>query len=204
MRTTARGADILSDSSKYDPHTKETADHSLPYVLAAAVAERQVTPLQFTMAKIMDPTIRAQLKKVVVVADHEIEKVFPALQRVIVKITTTDGRTFEKQLDYPKGDPRNPLTDREIEEKFEALAEPVMTKAAQTEIEGRDLGSRELQVSNGPDEVDESRQEVKIVMDAGRPRPALARTEVFYGPNDRRKNHASLHDRRAVALTSRG
>ncbi len=134
VRTTARGADILSDSSKYDPHTKETADHSLPYVLAAAVAERQVTPLQFTMAKIMDPTIRAQLKKVVVVADHEIEKVFPALQRVIVKISTTDGRTFEKQLDYPKGDPRNPLTDREIEEKFEALAEPVMTKAAQQKL----------------------------------------------------------------------
>ena len=134
VRTTARGADILSDPSKYDPHTKETADHSLPYVIAAAVAERQVTPLQFTMAKIMDPTIRAQLRKVVVVADAEIEKCFPALQRVIVKITTTDGRSFEKQLDYPKGDPRNPLTDREIEEKFEALADPVMSKAAQQKL----------------------------------------------------------------------
>jgi 2-methylcitrate dehydratase len=58
---------------------------------------------QFEMKKIMDPTIRAQLKKVEVVADPEIEKVFPALQRVIVNITTTDGRTFSKQLDYPKG-----------------------------------------------------------------------------------------------------
>ena len=37
IRTTARGADILSDPSKYDPHTKETADHSLPYVIAAAI-----------------------------------------------------------------------------------------------------------------------------------------------------------------------
>jgi 2-methylcitrate dehydratase len=134
VRTTARGADILSDPSKYDPHTKETADHSLPYVIAAAVADRQVTPLQFTMGKIMDPKIRAQLKKVVVVADPEIEKLFPALQRVVVRITTTYGRTFEKQLDYPKGDPRNPLTDREIEEKFEALADPVMTKAAQQRL----------------------------------------------------------------------
>ena len=129
IRTTARGADILSDASKYDPHTKETADHSLPYVIAAAVAERQVTPVQFTMAKINDPVIRAQLrKKVEVVADAEIEKVFPALQRVVVKITTMDGRSFEKQLDYPKGDPRNPLTDREVEEKFEALADPVMSR----------------------------------------------------------------------------
>ncbi len=131
VRTTSRGADILSDPSKYDPHTKETADHSLPYVLAAAIAERQVTPLQFEMRKIVDPRIREQLHKIVVVADPEIEKVFPALQRVIVKITTTDGRSFEKQLDYPKGDPRNPLTDREVEEKFEALSEPVLSAAAQ-------------------------------------------------------------------------
>ena len=77
VRTTARGADILSDPSKYEPHTKETADHSLPYVLAAAIAERQVTPLQFEMRKIMDPRIREQLHKIVVVADPEIEKLFP-------------------------------------------------------------------------------------------------------------------------------
>jgi len=99
-------------------------------VIAAAIAERQVTPLQFTMEKIMDPTIREQLNKIVVVADAEIEKVFPALQRVVVTIQTTDGREFSKQLDYPKGDPRNPLTDKEVEEKFEALADPVMTPAA--------------------------------------------------------------------------
>jgi 2-methylcitrate dehydratase len=134
IRTTARGADILSDPSKYDPHTKETADHSLPYVIAAAVAERQVTPVQFTTAKINDPVIRGQLRKIEVVADPEIEKVFPALQRVVVKISTMDGRSFEKQLDYPKGDPRNPLTDREIEEKFEALADPVMSKPAQQKL----------------------------------------------------------------------
>jgi 2-methylcitrate dehydratase len=134
VRTTARGADILSDPSKYDPHTKETADHSLPYVIAAAIAERQVTPLQFEMKKIMDSKIREQLHKIVVVSDPEIEKVFPALQRVIVKITTTDGRTFEKQLDYPKGDPRNPLSDKEVEEKFEALAEPVLSKEARKRI----------------------------------------------------------------------
>ncbi len=131
IRTTARGADILSDPSKYDPLTKETADHSLPYVIAAAIAERQVTPLQFTREKIAHPVIREQLKKIVVSADPEIEKLFPALQRVIVRIHTIDGREFMQQLDYPKGDPRNPLTDGEVEEKFEALAGPIMSHEAQ-------------------------------------------------------------------------
>jgi 2-methylcitrate dehydratase len=134
IRSLARAADILSDPSKYDPRSKETADHSLPYVIAAAIAERQVTPAQFEMKKIMDPTIRAQLKKVEVVADPEIEKVFPALQRVIVNLTASDGRTFTKQLDYPKGDPRNPLTDQEVEEKFAALAEGVLSPAAQKKL----------------------------------------------------------------------
>src|SRR5208337_1618152 len=130
IRSLARAADILADPSKYDPRSKETADHSLPYVIAAALVDRQVTPLQFTPEKIMDSAIRAQLNKVEVVADPEIEKVFPALQRVIVTIRTTDSRELTRQLDYPKGDPRNPLTDREVEEKFEALAEPVLSPAA--------------------------------------------------------------------------
>ncbi len=134
IRSLARAADILSDPSKYDPRSKETADHSLPYVIAAALVDRQVTPAQFEMKKIMDSAIRAQLKKVEVVADPEIEKAFPALQRVIVNITTNDGRTLTKRLDYPKGDPRNPLTDAEIEEKFAALAEGVLSAAAQKKL----------------------------------------------------------------------
>ncbi len=125
----ARAADILADPTKYDPRSKETADHSLPYVIAAAIAERQVTPLQFTDAKIMDPTIRAQLAKVKVVADPEIEAVFPALQRVRVVLHTADGRELTRELDYPKGDPRNPLSDKEISRKFSALARGIASDA---------------------------------------------------------------------------
>jgi 2-methylcitrate dehydratase len=134
IRSLARAADILSDPSKYDPHSKETADHSLPYVIAAALVDRQVTPAQFTREKIMDEKIRAQLRKVEVVPDPEIEKVFPVLQRVVVTIRTTDGREFTKQLDYPKGDPRSPLSDREIDDKFDALAAPVLSRSARQRV----------------------------------------------------------------------
>lgn len=127
IRSLARAADILADPSKYDPRSKETADHSLPYVIAAAIVDRQVTPKQFELDRILADDIRAQLRKVEVAADPEIEAVFPALQRVHVTIVTTAGQELVKQLDYPKGDPRNPLTDGEIVEKFTSLAEPVMT-----------------------------------------------------------------------------
>ncbi len=134
IRSLARAADILADPSKYDPRSKETADHSLPYVIAAAIAERQVTPAQFEQEKIMDERIRAQLNKVEVVADPEIEAVFPELQRVVVKIETEDGRELTKSLDYPKGDPRNPLSDTEVEEKFDALAGPVLSDGGRTRL----------------------------------------------------------------------
>jgi len=134
IRSLARAADILADPSKYDPQSKETADHSLPYCIAAAIVDRQVTPAQFESAKIHDPKIREQLHKVEVVADPEIEKVFPALQRVKVRIDTVSGESFHKELDYPKGDPRNPLSEHEIETKFKALADGVITKKRQAEI----------------------------------------------------------------------
>jgi 2-methylcitrate dehydratase len=134
IRSLARAADILADPSKYDPRSKETADHSLPYCIAAAIVDRQVTPAQFTQEKIEDPEIRAQLNKVEVIADPEIEAVFPELQRVVVTIETADGRSVSHQLDYPKGDYRNPLTDEEIEEKFDALTEGVLSEAAAKKV----------------------------------------------------------------------
>jgi 2-methylcitrate dehydratase len=127
IRGLPRLADILADPSKYNPNNKETADHSLPYCIAAALVDGQVTPLQFTNEKIMDPVVRFQLHKVKVIADQEFEMLFPAIQRVEVTVATADGRKLKKQLDYPKGDPRNPLSDREVEEKFDALAEPLVS-----------------------------------------------------------------------------
>ncbi len=144
VHSLARAADILADPSKYDPRTKETADHSLPYVIAAALVDRQVTALQFTPERIMDPRVREQLGKVEVTADPEIEKVFPKLQRARVIIHTTDGRRLTRQLDYPKGDPRNPLSDAEIEEKFEALAEPALSKAARARVRDAVWGLEKL------------------------------------------------------------
>jgi 2-methylcitrate dehydratase len=134
IHTLSRAASILSDPSKYDPRSKETADHSLPYVIAAALVDRQVTPASFTMEKIMDLRVREQLRKVELIGDPEIDSVFPALQRTIVKVTIAGGQTLTHQLDYPKGDPRNPLTDREVEEKFMSLSDEVLSRPEQEKL----------------------------------------------------------------------
>lgn len=134
IRTLARAADILSDSSKYDPRSKETADHSLPYCIAAAIVDRKVTPEQFREEKIFDETIRAQLPKIKVKAEPEFEKLFPKIQPCHVEVETTDGKVYDHRIDIPKGDPRDPMTIGELTDKFEALASPSFTKARMAKI----------------------------------------------------------------------
>jgi len=129
IESIARAADILSDPAKYDPQSKESADHSLPYCIAAALAEGRVTPREFREDKLWDRRLRAQMRKVKVVANEEFEKAFPAKQCARVTITTTDGRRLTHQVDVPKGDPRDPMTEEDLRVKFDALAEPVMSAA---------------------------------------------------------------------------
>ncbi len=134
VETTTRGADILSDPSKFTPKTKETADHSLPYVIAAAVADGNVLPDSFSDEKLGDPRIWDLLSKIKVVADPEIDALFPRVKRARVSVTTLDGSTYTAQVDHAKGSPENPLSDEEIIAKFRANAEGVISPQRQNKI----------------------------------------------------------------------
>lgn len=127
IKTIARAADILSDPSKYRPDSKETADHSLPYCIAAAAVDGAVTPACFKEERLKDERIFGFIDKIKVVAEPEFEALFPAKQATHVTITTSDGRTFEKRMDYPIGDPRQPMTDQDLDAKFKALASACMS-----------------------------------------------------------------------------
>jgi len=134
VRTIARAKDILADPTKYHPETKETADHSLPYVIGAAIMDRMITPLQFTHERIHDPKLQTLLQKIEVVADPGYEKQFPAKKLSGVSITTSDGKTVEKEVEFPKGYPANPMTNADLEEKFRALTSDVMNMSQQNRV----------------------------------------------------------------------
>jgi 2-methylcitrate dehydratase len=134
VKTTTRGADILSDPSKYKPETKETADHSLPYCIAAAVVDGNVLPSSFNEEKLKDPVIRRMLGKIRVIADPDIDSLFPGIKRAIVSITTNEGQTYQECVDHAKGSPQNPLSDEELIAKFKANTERFMTPRQQETI----------------------------------------------------------------------
>ena len=134
VKTTTRGADILSDPSKYKPDTKETADHSLPYVIAAAIVDGNVLPESFEDHKLRDPHIRATLQKIKVVADPEIDALFPDIKRASVTITLQDGSKHSAQTDYAKGSPEDPLSDEDLFAKFRANAHKTMSEGRISDI----------------------------------------------------------------------
>jgi 2-methylcitrate dehydratase len=134
VRTVRRAVDILCDPSKYRPASRETADHSLPYCIAVALMDGKVTPGSFDEKRFTDPKLLDLIQKVKGIPDEEIERNFPRLYTCDMEIRMKGGAVHRCRLDYPKGDPRNPLTDAELEGKFLSLAEPVLPKGRAKEV----------------------------------------------------------------------
>ncbi len=132
--TIHRAVDILADPSKYHPKEKETADHSMPYCVGAAIMDRMVTPLQFKPERIADQTLIDFIQKIKVEADDELEKRFPQTQPSRVEFKLKTGETLTKEVDFAKGDPREPMTAEDLMDKFYGLTKPYLSDEQRTRI----------------------------------------------------------------------
>src|SRR5439155_805207 len=122
IRTGVFAAELAAEAEKWDPETRETADHSIPYLVAAAIRDGGVTPATFAPSRIKDPALRPVIKKLTVVEEPDFTRRYPAESCTRVEVTTTDGRRVTAETSHPKGHYRNPLTDGEVEAKFRGLA----------------------------------------------------------------------------------
>lgn len=114
------------EERKYKPQTVTDAQFSLPYCTAAALSRGNVLLEEFTQGSISDPKLLELASRVRAEVSPECEQVYPQLLRQIVEITLRDGGRYVKQVDYCKGEPENPMTKQEFEEKFLSLASPVI------------------------------------------------------------------------------
>jgi 2-methylcitrate dehydratase len=117
---------IGSEPEKWKPETRETADHSLPYITAIALIDGEVTNKQFEPERFMDPKIWKFLESVKVERNAELSAMYPGAVANIVHVDLADGRRLTKRVDYPLGHARNPLKDSEVEGKFNALVVPAL------------------------------------------------------------------------------
>jgi 2-methylcitrate dehydratase len=130
VETQEAGYSILGkDSEKWAPETRETADHSLPYIVTMALLEGKVDNGSYAARKLRDPEVREFMRRVAVKEDKALTEAYPGSipNRVTVKLD--DGRMLSVQVDDPRGHPKNPMTEEEIEQKFRLLTKGILKEA---------------------------------------------------------------------------
>jgi 2-methylcitrate dehydratase len=109
---------------QWRPQTRETADHSMAYCTAVALMDGEVTDRQFEHDRFTDPDLLALVAKVKIILDNDLTARYPRGIPNRVVISMDDGRTLEKEVEFPRGHAGNPMTDAEVEAKFRSLVEP--------------------------------------------------------------------------------
>jgi len=119
--------DIIGSSpQQWKPTSRETADHSLPYLTAVALADGRVTAAQFEPQRYTDKKLLELVKKVKVVRNAELSRRYPKDVGNIVTLKLRGGKTLTKRVDIPLGNARKPLSERQLEQKLHTLADPVL------------------------------------------------------------------------------
>ncbi len=113
---------------KWNPMCRETADHSIPYVVAVGLTRGLVWLDDFTEDRYRDPQILSLMQKIKVRATAGCTNEWPQAFPFHITATMKSGEKFERSVRYAKGHPENPMSDAELESKFRRLAEPIMER----------------------------------------------------------------------------
>ena len=112
---------MANDAGRWAPKTHETADHSMPYVIAIALLDGEVTGDSFQASRLTDPLVASLMQKIKVSASADLCALYPESAPSRVRVRMESGDVHTAEVRYPKGHARNPLSDRELEEKFRRI-----------------------------------------------------------------------------------
>ncbi len=128
---------IVKDPEKWDPKTRETADHSLPYIVAAALIDGRVWLDTFRPERYLAEDVRKLMSKMKIEVDPKADELYPdgILNRITVRFK--DGRVVSEENIYPPGHFMNPLDRRGVEEKFLKLVTRYVPEANAREFLAR-------------------------------------------------------------------
>ncbi len=116
IASVAVGKGVTADS------TFVSAQFSLPYVVAACLIDGEMGPAQLKEERISDSAILELSEKVKINVDPELSMAYPGTTPSRVEIRLKSGQTLVKQVDIPKGDPRDPMTVEDVADKLKRFA----------------------------------------------------------------------------------
>jgi 2-methylcitrate dehydratase len=114
-------------SQRFDPQTREDADHSIPWLVAVALRDGTFGPASYRPESLTDPNLRPLMSKVTLIENPDFSDQFPAVQNMRMEIVTRSGQRHTAAIQWPKGYfAKNPLSDAELEAKFSSVAEEIL------------------------------------------------------------------------------
>ncbi len=114
--------------------TKEEADHSLPYLITAALLDGQVMPEQYRPERILSPDVQALLRNVTARPSKEYSQRFPDEMPCRITVVLRDGRRLVREKRDFEGFPTRPMRWTSVIEKFERLSRPYTDASLRKEI----------------------------------------------------------------------
>ena len=120
--------------AKRNPKTVVDMQFSMPFSAAVALTHGSASLAEYRLGMPENPEVKHVMERVLCVTDPKLDALTPKQMPAWAEVVTTDGRTLRSELDYPKGDPENPVTWDEMREKFVLLSEPVISAERQQEI----------------------------------------------------------------------
>ena len=125
---------MAGDSEKWHPKTRESADHSIPYVVAVVLFHGDVEIGHFSDEYLSDPALLDLMQKVKVEVTEECNNLYPNAGANRVEVITSSGERFSEMVKYHRGHHRNPCTDEEIEHKFNSLTRGFLPSTQSKEL----------------------------------------------------------------------
>jgi 2-methylcitrate dehydratase len=119
IATSRRGYQrTASEPEKWSPQTRDTADHSLPYITARAMFDRDITNASFAPPMFRDPRILAFMQKITVSEDTALTARVGAAVPTRVTAVLADGQRVSREVDFAPGFAERPMHAAELERKF--------------------------------------------------------------------------------------
>jgi 2-methylcitrate dehydratase len=123
-----------SDAEKWNPKSRESADHSLPYVVAVALMYGDVKVGHFSKEYLTDPALLDLIQKVKLEETEECNNLYPQAAANRVDIVTMSGKRYSEIVEYHRGHYRNPCNNSDIEHKFHSLTEELLSSAQRKDL----------------------------------------------------------------------
>lgn len=117
---------MAGDEEKWHPTTRESADHSLPYVVSVALLYGDLKVQHFDDQCLHDPKLLALLRKVKVRESAECTAAWPEAAMSRINVTTNGGARSSAAVKYHRGHAKNPMSDAEVAAKFLSQAREVL------------------------------------------------------------------------------